>query len=172
MLAVPEGFDPGKKYPLVVHNMGGHAWYGGALVPGRTRLVRELYLEKGYVVVAANPRNGTTPAGNEEYGGLGDVQVVLDLLKYARRLPFVSPDEIYMGGHSRGGMTTFLALKHGAKVRAAAVVAGVTDFHRWIKYRPHLEDRVYERFFPGYSRADPENSERCVRKGRPSIGRR
>jgi dipeptidyl aminopeptidase/acylaminoacyl peptidase len=45
----------------------------------------------------------------------------------AKSLPFVDAAKIVMLGASRGGMMTYLAIKHGADIRAAAVVGGVTD---------------------------------------------
>ena len=51
--------------------------------------------------------------GREEFGGK-DVNDVLNLIKLAQSLPFVEPTKIVMLGFSRGGMMTYLAIKHGA----------------------------------------------------------
>ena len=40
-----------------------------------------------------------------------------------------------MMGASRGGMMTYLALKRGVPVRAAVVIAGVSDLEAFGRYR-------------------------------------
>jgi len=78
-----------------------------------------------YIVLAAQYRGVDGSEGVDEYGGR-DVNDVLSLVEIAKHLPLAKP-EIGMLGFSRGGMMTYLALKAGAPVRAAAVISGPTD---------------------------------------------
>ena len=57
-------------------------------------------------------------------------------------LPFVEPEKIVMLGYSRGGMMTYLAIKHGAKIKAAAVVSGVSDLEQAYNEREQGMKRV------------------------------
>src|SRR5262249_4092301 len=50
---------------------------------------------------------------------------------------------------SRGGMMTYLAIRDGAPVRAAAVVGGVSDLPALAAYRPEFL-RIWERLMPGF----------------------
>ena len=62
--STPPGFDPAKKYPLILEIHGGpFANYGA-----RFATEMQLYAAAGYVVLYANPR-GSTSYG-EEFGNL------------------------------------------------------------------------------------------------------
>jgi dipeptidyl aminopeptidase/acylaminoacyl peptidase len=55
-----------------------------------------------------------------------------------------------MIGFSRGGLMTYLALAGTDRLRAAAIVAGVTDSRFTIKDRPDMETFVYAELIPDY----------------------
>jgi dipeptidyl aminopeptidase/acylaminoacyl peptidase len=55
------------------------------------------------------------------------VDDVTNLLAIAAGLPYADAKNVFFYGLSRGGMMTFLALRHGAVVNAAAVVGAVYD---------------------------------------------
>ena len=77
-------------------------------------------------MLASQYRGNDGGQGREEFGGK-DVNDVLNLIKMAKSLPFIDPTRIVMLGFSRGGMMTYLAIKHGAEIKAATVVGSVTD---------------------------------------------
>ncbi len=52
---------------------------------------------------------------------------VLALLELIRSYKFIDKQNVFLAGQSRGGMMTYLAIKHGAKVNAAIVMCGLTD---------------------------------------------
>jgi dipeptidyl aminopeptidase/acylaminoacyl peptidase len=59
-------------------------------------------------------------------------------------------DRIGMIGFSRGGLMTYLALAGTDRLRAAAIVAGVTDSRFTIEDRPDMETFVYAELIPDY----------------------
>jgi dipeptidyl aminopeptidase/acylaminoacyl peptidase len=81
---------------------------------------------QGYVLIASQYRGNSGGEGREEFGGK-DVDDVLNLIPLAKSLPFADPSRIGMLGFSRGGMMTYLAIKEGAPIKAAAVVGGLSD---------------------------------------------
>ena len=119
----PKDVD-GKKLPLIVYNRGGNRSFG-RLYPWIDFGFYE-YLRQGFVVLASQYRGGFGSEGNDEYGG-GDVHDVTNLIPLARSLGYVDMNNVFMLGWSRGAMMTYLALKSGMKVNAAAVVSGAND---------------------------------------------
>ena len=73
---------------------------------------------------------------------IGDLHDVLNLIKVARTIPYIDANNIFMVGHSRGGMMTYLVLKDGSisGLRAAAVIAGPTDLFAAL---PRLSHRIH-----------------------------
>ena len=113
----------GGKFPVLIFNRGG---YGErAKISSRNALKYLHYLaSEGYVVLASQYRGSDGGQGNDEFGGK-DVNDILNLIPLAKSLPFADSDKIVMLGFFRGGMMTYLAIKEGAPIHAAAVVGGV-----------------------------------------------
>jgi len=114
----------GLKYPLIILNRGGNREFG-KLTEKSLKYLTYLSSQK-YVVLASQYRGNDGGQGKEEFGGK-DVNDVLNLIKMAKSLPFINSSKIVMLGYSRGGMMTYLAIKNGAEIEAAAVVGGITD---------------------------------------------
>jgi dipeptidyl aminopeptidase/acylaminoacyl peptidase len=53
---------------------------------------------------------------------------------------------------SRGGMMTYLALKEQPPIKAAGVVAGVTDLCALVKARPEMQTHVFEKLIPNINK--------------------
>ncbi len=118
----PVGDD--ERYPAIIFNRGGNREFAKINEDNLTYLT---YLSSNnYVVLASQYRGNDGGEGKEEFGGK-DVNDVLNIIKLAKSLPFINPNKIVMLGFSRGGMMTSLAIKHGAEIKAAAVVGGITD---------------------------------------------
>ena len=118
----PKGDD--VKYPVLIFNRGGNREYGKIEDSTLTYLA---YLSaSGYVVVASQYRGNDGGQGREEFGG-SDINDVLNLIPLVESLPFVAPDKIVMLGYSRGGMMTYIAITKTDRVKAAAVVGGVSN---------------------------------------------
>jgi dipeptidyl aminopeptidase/acylaminoacyl peptidase len=91
---------------------------------------------------------------------------VINLLSLAARLPYVDPSNIFLYGLSRGGMMTFLALKRGAVVNAAAVVGAIFDVQGGLEHTKQRAPGIVEfvtKLIPDYSsRGATALSERSV----------
>ena len=142
----PAGFDPARRYPVVVYVYGGpatqtvtRAW------PGRGDHWFNQYLaQQGYVVFSLDnrgtPRRGAA-FGGALYGRQGTVEVEDQLagVEWLRRQPWVDPVRIGVHGWSNGGYMTLMLLAK-ASDRYACGVAGapVTD---WALYDTHYTER-------------------------------
>jgi dipeptidyl aminopeptidase/acylaminoacyl peptidase len=117
--------DPeGRRYPVIIYNRGGLLDVGKIDAPN----IMDFYelAANGFVVLASQYRGNDGGEGLEEFGG-ADVGDVVTLVSLAASLPYADPKNIFLYGHSRGGMMTFLALARGVPVNAAAVVGGIYD---------------------------------------------
>ncbi len=141
------------RHPLIVFNRGGNQAFGAI----RTADLMEFagWALDGYVVVASQYRGNDGGEGREEFGG-AEVADVLNILALGRQLPLVDPDRVFMYGFSRGGMMTYLALAHGAEVRAAAVLGGPGDLAEGLRHRPEMET-VYRELMPDYEARKAEH---------------
>ena len=117
----------GFKFPLMIYNRGGNREFGK--ITKKTLTYLSYLSSNNYVVLASQYRGNDGACGQEEFGGK-DINDVLNLIPLAKSLPFIDPTKIVMLGFSRGGMMTYLAIKHGAEIGAAAVVGGVTDLEQ------------------------------------------
>ncbi|GGE26748.1 peptidase [Marinithermofilum abyssi] len=133
-LSKPKG-DRLKKHPLIIFNRGGGL--------ERSKINRNILRyfsflsSKGYVVLGSQYRGNDGGEGHEQYGG-SDLGDVLSLFPLADRLPYVDRKQRVMLGYSRGGMMTYLAMKAGVHVKAAAVVGGITDLEQF--YRGRMDE--------------------------------
>lgn len=124
-----------ERWPAIIFNRGGTGDYGrigNYGVPCKQENDSCLYIvdllllaERGFVVIASDYRFHGATGKRDEWGGQ-DVDDVLNLVPALRAMDFVDPNRLYMLGQSRGGTMTYIALKRGAPVRAAAVIAGPT----------------------------------------------
>ncbi|MDX1395934.1 MAG: S9 family peptidase, partial [Gemmatimonadota bacterium] len=129
----PPGFEPGRRYPLILEIHGGpFANYGP-----RFDIEKQLMAARGYVVLYTNPR-GSTSYG-EEFANLihhaypGDdlhdlesgVDAVIDL-------GYADPDELYVVGGSGGGVLTAWVVGHTDRYRAAVSWYPVINWYSFV----------------------------------------
>ncbi|WP_434029230.1 S9 family peptidase [[Pseudomonas] boreopolis] len=142
----PAGFDPAKKYPVMVYVYGGPAaqtvvdsW------PVRADAMFDQYLaQHGYVVFSLDNRG--TPRRGREFGGAlygrqGTVEVddQLQGVAWLKSQPWVDPARIGVQGWSNGGyMTLMLLAKHSEAYACGVAGAPVTD---WALYDTHYTER-------------------------------
>lgn len=146
----PAGFEPGKKYPVVMWQYGGpgsqqvvNSWYIGSM--GQGALFDEYLTQQGFIVVCVDGR-GTGGRGSEfekmTYQKLGALEArdQVETAIYLGSLPYVDKDNIGIWGWSYGGFNTLMSMSEGRGVfKAGVAVAPPTD---WRFY-----DTVYtERF--------------------------
>jgi dipeptidyl-peptidase-4 len=148
-LMKPLGFDPAKKYPVVVYVYGGPAAQTVARQwPGRADHWFNQYLaQHGYLVFSLDNRG--TPRRGRDFGAAlfrqqGTVEVA-DQRKgvdFLRSLPYVDASRIGVHGWSNGGYMTLLLLTRAADDYACgAAGAPVTD---WGLYDTHYTERYMD----------------------------
>ena len=156
-LITPPGFDPARRYPVVVHVYGGpaaqtvlDAW------PGRADAFFNQYLaQNGYVVFSLDNR-GTPRRGREFGGALYGVQGTVEVddqrkgVEWLRAQPWVDGERIGVHGWSNGGYMTLMLLGRAPGDYACGLAgAPVTD---WALYDTHYTER-----YMGLPDANPES---------------
>jgi len=159
----PHGFDPGRKYPLILNVHGGPQmqWTDGY------RGDWQVYPGAGYVVAFANP-HGSTGYGQDftaeisgDWGGMvfEDLMKVTDALE---KLPYVDRDRMGAMGWSYGGYMMDWFEGHTGRFKALASMMGVYDlkamygateelwFPEWdLKGQP-WNSSLFEKWSPDY----------------------
>jgi dipeptidyl aminopeptidase/acylaminoacyl peptidase len=122
---LPE-FAPGETGPLVIYNRGGSREFG-ALSPSQIGIFMVPFaLSMRAGVLASNYRGSMGGEGEDAFGG-DDLHDVAALIEIGRQQPWWDGKNIFMLGWSRGGMMTYLAIKHGMKLNAAMAGAAPAD---------------------------------------------
>jgi dipeptidyl aminopeptidase/acylaminoacyl peptidase len=124
----PHGFDPAKRYPLVLNVHGGPQQMWGDAFRGDW----QVYPGAGYVVAFPNPR-GSTGYGQDftaqisgDYGGkvFDDLMKVTDALE---KLPYVDPERMGAMGWSFGGYMMNWFAGHTTRFKTLASMMGMFD---------------------------------------------
>ena len=124
----PHGFDPEKKYPLVLNVHGGPQSQWADAFRGDW----QVYPGKGYVVAFCNP-TGSTGYGQALTDGItGDWggRVYRDLMKVTdqlEKLPYVDRERMGVMGWSYGGYMTMWMQGHTTRFKCIASMMGVYD---------------------------------------------
>lgn len=117
----PHGFEPGRKYPLLLNVHGGpHAQYGYSFFDEF-----QVQAGAGYGVLYANPRGSqgygeafaSAVVGDWGGGDAADVQAALDLA--LSRFDWIDPERLGLLGGSYGGFMTSWIVGHSKRFRAA-----------------------------------------------------
>jgi dipeptidyl aminopeptidase/acylaminoacyl peptidase len=120
-MITPPYFDPTRKYPLILEIHGGpYLSYGPIFGAGH-----QLYAAAGYIVVYANPR-GSTSYG-EAFANLihndypsHDYDDLMSAVDAALETGHVDVDNLFVAGHSGGGILTAWIVGTTQRFRAAA----------------------------------------------------
>jgi dipeptidyl aminopeptidase/acylaminoacyl peptidase len=150
VLVAPSTITPGK-HPILIYNRGGSGEFGKLAI---SQIMHYLvpFARLGYLVFASNYRGNDGSDGEDTFGTAnGDVQDVLTLLDITQKHPGWDGKNIFMLGGSRGGMMTFLSIKHGAKLNAAATFAALSDLWQSSAERPDIESNVYAKRVPDFA---------------------
>lgn len=139
-----------QEYPVLIYNRGGNKEFG-KLEPGAAAS----FAHAGYVVLASQYRGVDGGTGTEEFGG-NDINDVIKLIDISEWFGFVQPGGVYMAGHSRGGMMTYIACRMDTRIRAATVAAGISDTVANYEERASDMKRVYVQLLGGSPEQVPE----------------
>jgi dipeptidyl aminopeptidase/acylaminoacyl peptidase len=128
-LVLPPGFDPARRWPLILEIHGGpYANYGP-----RFSAEMQLYAAAGYVVLYVNPR-GSTSYGEafanlieKNYPGQ-DYDDLMSAVDAVLARGYIDPGRLYVTGGSGGGVLTAWIVGKTERFRAAAVVKPVINW--------------------------------------------
>jgi dipeptidyl aminopeptidase/acylaminoacyl peptidase len=129
-LVKPVGFDPSKKYPLVLSIHGGPAgmygvdWYHEF----------QVYAGRGWAVFFCNPR-GSTGYGRKfqrgvahEWGGKAYTDIMSGLQEALKRNPWIDRDRLGVTGGSYGGFMTNWIVTQTNIFKAAVTLRSISNF--------------------------------------------
>jgi len=126
----PVGFEPGRKYPMILQIHGGpHAMYSNAMMHEF-----QLMAARGYVVVYTNPR------GSAGYGedfttythmawGEKDMPDVMAAVDWAIEQGYVDENRLGVTGGSYGGYMTLWVIGHTDRFKAAVTQRCVSNLY-------------------------------------------
>ncbi len=125
----PRGFNPSRKYPLIVSIHGGpHGMYGLTFMHDL-----QMMAERGYVVLYTNPR-GSTGYG-EAFGNIiqhrwpgDDIQDVISGADHLIQLGYIDADRMGVIGGSGGGLMTCAMVTRTNRFKAAVALYPVTNW--------------------------------------------
>ena len=155
-----------RKWPTIIFNRGGNGDLGritdngepcGGMANTSCLDVADLLLlaKAGFVVIASDYRYQGATVKRDEWGGV-EVDDVLNLVPALKSLDYVDSGRLFMLGLSRGGTMTYLAIKRGIPVKAAAVIGGVTDVKGWVEARPEMGLVKGNDFIDGFANIWPD----------------
>jgi dipeptidyl-peptidase-4 len=154
-LIKPAGFDPGRRYPVIVHLYGGpHGQEVRDAWEGTNFLWHELMAEKGFVIFILDNRGMAGRGHNFEtpiYHHFGKVELADQLagVSWLSKQPYVDATRIGIWGWSFGGYMTCMAMLRGGGVfKAGFAGAPVTDWRRY--------DTIYTERYMGTPQENPE----------------
>jgi dipeptidyl-peptidase-4 len=142
ILQKPVGFDPARKYPVILQVYGGPGVQ--AVTRGWRGVAEKLYLESGFVLFQLDNRgsaNRSLAIEGAIAGRMGSVEVDDQVvgLDWLRARSFVDGARIGVSGWSYGGyMTLRMMTDPRTHLRAGAAGAPPTD---WREYDTHYTER-------------------------------
>jgi dipeptidyl aminopeptidase/acylaminoacyl peptidase len=127
-LVKPHGFDPAKKYPLILNIHGGPQMMWSDTLRGDW----QVYPGAGYIVAFPNPHGSTGygQAFTDAISGNWDGKVMQDVEKVADHLaalPYVDKDRMGAMGWSWGGYAMMWLEGRSTRFKALAAMMGVYD---------------------------------------------
>jgi dipeptidyl-peptidase-4 len=141
----PDGFDPAKKYPVIVYLYGGPGPQVVSDAWGRSYTMFHSYMaSRGFLVFSIDNR-GTGGRGRDfervllkRFGKI-ELEDQLAGVAYLKSLPFVDGERLGIWGWSYGGyMAAFALTNTPGTFRAGAAVAPVTN---WLLYDSAYTER-------------------------------
>ena len=163
-IMTPPGFDPDKKYPLLIYVYGEPA---GQTVKQEWRTDRNMWhlllSQQGYVIASVDPRGTPAPKGRawrkSIYGQIG-IQASADVMKGVRAIlaerPYLDPARVGSWGWSGGGQMTLNGMfRYPDLYRTGIALAFVSD--------QRLYDTIYQERYMGL----PQDNDEGYTQGSP-----
>lgn len=129
ILTLPPGYDPARRYPVIVRLHGGPVYQ----FSHEFMADWQLYAANGYVVLGINPR-GSSGRGFDfaraiyaDWGNL-DVRDVKAGVDWLIASGIADPDRLGVGGWSYGGILTDYVVASDPRFKAAVSGAGMANF--------------------------------------------
>jgi dienelactone hydrolase len=121
--------DPGdgKKHPAIVWITGGDNNSIGDVWSPNDRSNDQsasAFRKAGIVMMFPSQRGGSDNPGRRE-GFLGEVDDILAATDHLAQLPYVDPDQIYLGGHSTGGTMVMVVAECSDRYKAVFALGPV-----------------------------------------------
>ncbi|MBL8958925.1 MAG: S9 family peptidase [Gemmatimonadetes bacterium] len=153
----PPGFDPRRKYPMILEIHGGpFANYGD-----RFDDEKQIMAAHGFVVLYANPR-GSTSYG-EEFGNLihhaypgDDFHDLNSGVDAVIAKGYIDEKNLFVTGGSGGGVLTAWMIGHTDRFRAALAFYPVINWESF-SLTADMAPMAVKNWFPGFSWDHPEN---------------
>lgn len=128
-LAAYVSTDPGdgKRHPAIVwitggdNNTIGDVWSPGSRSNDQSA---SAFRKAGIIMMFPSQRGGNNNPGQRE-GFLGEVDDILAATDHLASLPYVDPDQIYLGGHSTGGTMVMMVGASTDRYRAVFALGPV-----------------------------------------------
>ena len=145
----PEGFTPGKKYPLLVSIHGGPSSTSRPILVSGYVYPFQQWLEKGALILQPNYR------GSAGYGekfrslnvrnlGVGDMWDVESGVDALIKKGWVDPDRCGAMGWSQGGYISAFLATNSKKFKAISVGAGISN---WVTYYVNTDIHPFTRHY-------------------------
>lgn len=134
ILTYPNGYQPGKRYPLVVYSHGGpEAAATEGFDTGEIGPLRDLFAARGFLVFEPNYRGSDNLGNAHEHAiyrdpGAGPDRDVISGIRVLEAKGIVDTARIAAVGHSYGGYMTAWLIAHQHFWRCAVVADGAVDW--------------------------------------------
>ena len=166
VLLKPAGFDPTKKYPLLVVIHGGPTGVDQPNIRADRTYPLEMFAAKGAVILRPNYR-GSAGYGEKFRGlnvrnlGVGDYWDVISGVDALIAQGFVDKDRVGAMGWSQGGYISAFITASSDRFKAVSVGAGISD---WMTYYVNTDITQFTR---QYLKATPWDDPEVYRKTSP-----
>jgi dipeptidyl-peptidase-4 len=134
-MILPPGFQPAKKYPVIVYVYGGpHAQLVNNTWLGGSGFFNYYLAQQGFIIFTLDNRGSANRGRDFEqavFRHLGTLEVSDQMvgIKYLKSLPYVDPERIGVQGWSYGGFMTISLMLREPEVFKVGVCGGpVTDW--------------------------------------------
>jgi dipeptidyl aminopeptidase/acylaminoacyl peptidase len=166
ILIKPAGYEPSRKYPLLVVIHGGPTGADTAVPSADRYYPVERFAAKGALILKPNYR------GSAGYGakfralnvrnlGIGDYQDVISGVDYLIAKGLVDKDRVGAMGWSEGGYISAFITTYSDRFKAVSVGAGISD---WMTYYVNTDIHPFTR---QYLKATPWEDAEIYRKTSP-----